>query len=54
MDYVDEFGITDIALFSGYLAQWNLDELLTTLSRRSVTVTALGAEFRALLEACQR
>jgi hypothetical protein len=31
MDYVDEFGITDVALFSacyGYLAQWNLGTLL--------------------------
>ena len=41
MDYVDEFGITDVALFSaryGYLAQWNLDVLLPQLAGRPVTV----------------
>jgi len=56
MDYVDEFAITDIALFSaryGYLAQWNLDVLLEQLAGRPVTVAALRAEFRALLEACR-
>jgi hypothetical protein len=57
MDYVDEFGITDVALFSaryGYLAQWDLGELLTKLAGRPVTAAALRAEFRALLEACRR
>jgi len=56
MDYVDEFGITDVALFSaryGYLAQWNLDALLPQLAGRPVTVAPLRAEFRALLEACR-
>ena len=56
MDYVDEFAITDIALFSaryGYLAQWNLDVLLEQLAGRPVAVAALRAEFRALLEACR-
>ena len=56
MDYVDEFAITDIALFSaryGYLAQWNLDALLPQLAGRPVTAAALRAEFRTLLEACR-
>jgi hypothetical protein len=56
MDYVDEFAITDVALFSaryGYLAQWNLGALLPQLAGRPVTVAALRDEFRALLEACQ-
>jgi hypothetical protein len=56
MDYVDEFGITDVALFSaryGYLAQWNLGTLLPQLAGRPVTVAPLRAEFRALLEACR-
>jgi hypothetical protein len=56
MDYADEFAITDVALFSaryGYLAQWNLDMLLRQLAGRPVTLAALRAEFRTLLEACQ-
>jgi len=56
MDYVDEFAITDVALFSaryGYLAQWNLGTLLPQLAGRPVTAAVLRAEFRALLEACQ-
>jgi len=56
MDYVDEFSITDVALFSaryGYLAQWSLGTLLPQLAGRPVTAAALRAEFRALLEACQ-
>ncbi len=56
MDYVDEFAITDVALFSAryaYLAQWNLDALLPQLAGRPVTAAALRAEFRALLEACR-
>jgi hypothetical protein len=56
MDYVDEFAITDVALFSaryGYLAQWSLGELLPKLAARPKTETALRAEFRALLEACR-
>ena len=57
MDYTDEFGITDVALYSaryGYLAQWNLDVLLSSLAGRPVTAAELRAEFRSLLEACQR
>lgn len=56
MDYVDEFAITDVALFSaryGYLTQWNLDTLLPQLAGRPVTAAALRAEFRTLLEACR-
>lgn len=56
MDYVDEFAITDVALFSaryGYLAQWDLGELLAKLAGRPVTESALRAEFRALLEGCR-
>lgn len=56
MDYIDEYGITDVALFSaryGYLAQWNLDTLLPQLAGRPVTTRALRAEFRELLEACR-
>ena len=56
MDYVDEFAITDVALFSaryGYLAQWNLDVLLPQLAGRPVTAAELRAEFRVLLEACR-
>jgi hypothetical protein len=57
MDYVDEFGITDVAVFSaryGYLAQWNLDVLLSGLAGRPLTAAELRAEFRALLDACRR
>jgi hypothetical protein len=56
MDYVDEFAITDVALFSaryGYLAQWDLGELLPKLAARPITQAALRVEFRALLEACR-
>jgi hypothetical protein len=56
MDYTDEFGITDVAIFHaryGYLAQWNLDVLLSSLAGRPVTAAGLRAEFRVLLEACQ-
>ena len=56
MDYIDEFGITDVALFSaryGYLAQWNLDVLLSALAGRPVTAAELRAEFRTLLETCR-
>ena len=56
VDYADEFAMTDVALFSaryGYLAQWNLDVLLSHLAGRAVTAAALRAEFRALLEACR-
>jgi hypothetical protein len=56
MDYVDEFSITDVALFSaryGYLAQWKLDVLLTQLAGKPVTTAALRGEFEALLKECQ-
>lgn len=56
MDYTDEFNITDVALFSaryGYLAQWNLDVLLTHLAAWPVTANQLRAGFRALLESCK-
>jgi hypothetical protein len=56
MDYVDEYAVTDVALFSaryGYLAEWNLDTLLAQLAGKPVTTAALRAEFRALLEACR-
>jgi hypothetical protein len=56
MDYIDEFAITDAALFSaryGYLAQWDLGTLLPQLAGRPVAVQALRAEFRQLLEACR-
>ena len=56
MDYVDEYAVTDVALFSaryGYLAQWNLATFLPQLAARPVTTAALRAEFRALLEACR-
>ena len=56
MDYVDEFAITDVALFSaryGYLAQWNLGTLLPQLAGRPVTTRALRSEFRELLETCR-
>lgn len=56
MDYVDEYAVTDVALFCaryGYLAQWNLGTLLPQLAGRPVTTAALRAEFRALLEACR-
>jgi hypothetical protein len=57
MDYIDEFRITDVALFFaryGYLRLWNLDVLLSGLAGRPVTAVELRAEFRALLEACRR
>jgi len=56
MDYVDEFAITDVALFSaryGYLVRWNLDVLLPQLAGRPVTTASLRAEFRELLEGCR-
>ncbi len=56
MDYVDEFGITDVTVFSaryGYLMQWSLDVLLSGLAGRAVTAAELRAEFRTLLEACR-
>ena len=56
MDYVDEYAVTDVALFSARyncLAQWNLGTLLPQLVGRPVTATALRAEFRALLEVCR-
>jgi hypothetical protein len=56
MDYVDEFAITDVALFSaryGYLARWNLNVLLAQLAGRPVTVAELRLEFQALLEGCR-
>jgi hypothetical protein len=56
MDYVDEFRIRQVAIFHaryGYLAQWDLDELLSQLAGRPVSATELRAEFRELLEACQ-
>jgi hypothetical protein len=55
-DYLDEYAVTDVALFSaryGYLAQWNLGVLLPQLAGSPVTTAALRAEFRALLEACR-
>jgi hypothetical protein len=56
MDYIDEFAVTDVALFSaryGYLAQWNLGTLLPQLAGAPTTAAALRADFRALLEACR-
>lgn len=56
MDYVDEYAITEVALFSaryGYLAQWNLGMLLQQLAGGPVAAPALRAEFRALLETCR-
>jgi hypothetical protein len=56
MDYVDEFALTDAALFSaryGYLAQWSLETLLPQLAGTPVTLRALRAEFRELLKACR-
>ena len=55
MDYTDNYGITDLALFSaryGYVAQWNLDVLLTQLAACPVTAAQLRPEFQALLESC--
>lgn len=56
MDFVDEFHVTEVARFAGrygYLATWNLSQLLAELSGDPVSVAALRAEFRQLLEACQ-
>ena len=56
MDYTDEFGITDVAVFAaryGYLATWNLEVLLSELAGMPVNVSELRTEFRELLEACQ-
>ncbi len=56
MDYTDEFGITDVAVFRArhaYLATWNLEALLSELAGRPVSVADVRAEFRELLEACQ-
>jgi hypothetical protein len=57
MDYIDQYAITDVTLFSaryGYLAQWNLGMLLPQLAGRPVTLAGLRAEFRELLEECRR
>jgi hypothetical protein len=56
MDYVDEYAMTDVALFSaryGYLTQWKLDTLLPQLAQEPVTLDGIRTEFRALLEACR-
>lgn len=56
MDFVDEFGITEVARFAGrygYLAKWNLSQMLADLGGHAVSVAGLRAEFRELLEACQ-
>jgi hypothetical protein len=56
MDYVDEFAVTDVALFSaryGYLAQWDLSVLLPLLAGRPVTAAGLRSEFQAVLQECQ-
>lgn len=52
MDVDDAYHLDAVALFSaryGYLATWNLEELLTELSGREVDVAALRGEFRDLL-----
>lgn len=52
MDLDDAYHLDAVALFSaryGYLAIWNLEELLTELSGRKVDVAALRGEFRDLL-----
>jgi hypothetical protein len=56
MDYIDEFALTDVAIFAaryGYLVTWNLEALVSELADASVSVADLRAEFRDLLEACQ-
>jgi hypothetical protein len=56
MDYTDEFGISDVAVFQArycHLAEWNLDELLTQLAGRATTAAELREEFRTLLQACR-
>jgi hypothetical protein len=56
MDYTDEFGITDVAVFSAryaYLAQWDLATLLSQLAWETVVVADVREEFKELLEACQ-
>jgi len=56
MDFVDEFGITEVARFAGrygYLAERNLSQLLADLAGHAVSLADLREEFRELLEACQ-
>jgi len=56
MDFIDDFGVTEVGRFAGrygYLTQWGLDELLHDLAGHPVSLTDLRAEFRELLEACQ-
>jgi hypothetical protein len=56
MDYTDEFGITDVTVFSAryaYLAEWDLATLLSQLAREAVVVADVREEFRELLVACQ-
>ena len=56
MDYVDEFGISEVARFAGrygYLAVWDLSQLLEDLAGYTVSLAEVRAEFRELLEACQ-
>jgi len=56
MDYVDEFHVTEVARFAGrygYLATWDLGQLLADLAGHPVNLADLRAEFRELLEACQ-
>jgi hypothetical protein len=54
MDFLDEYGITEVARFVGrygYLATWNLSQMLAGLSGHTVSFADLRAEFRALLDA---
>jgi hypothetical protein len=52
LDFDDEFGISTVGIFSaryGYLATWNLGDLLDELPGRQVSLTALRGQFRELL-----
>jgi hypothetical protein len=56
MDFVDEFGITEVARLAGrygYLSAMNLSQLLADLAGRTISLGILRGEFRELLEACQ-
>lgn len=56
MDFINEFGITEVARFAGrygYLSEMNLTQLLVDLAGRTISLSDLREEFRELLEACQ-
>ena len=56
LDFNDEFGITELGIFSaryGHLATWEAGSLLRDLAGRDISLHDTRREFRSLLLACQ-